>query len=243
MALLIGWLEHAGAAAVFVFVLIDQGVAVLACIVADLAWYRAGRRLGSRDLRAMCKLSLESDSCVSDTERLFMRFGTRVLVFAKFVPGLGAVATAMSGVVGASLVGFVAYDLIGGTTWANLAISLGAIFHDAVESVFKELAQLGRIEELFRLRAERTALLLIDARSSASRARDGVIPGAIAFERLTEDHERAGEGEVVVYCSCPNEATSARLAKRLMAMRFHPVRQLTSGIHAWQDADFAVERS
>ena len=43
MALLIGWLEHAGAAAVFVFVLIDQGVAVLACIVADLAWYRAGR--------------------------------------------------------------------------------------------------------------------------------------------------------------------------------------------------------
>jgi rhodanese-related sulfurtransferase len=224
----------------------------------------------------MCKLSLEPDSCVSGTERVFMRFGTRVLMFAKFVPGLGAVVTAMSGVVGASLVGFVAYDLIGATVWAGAGVAIGSIFHDAVESVFTELATLGRIgvllvlsvlaaflslkvwrrhqflrelrmsrisvQELSRLRAERQTLLLIDARSVDSRARDGVIPGAMAFERLTQGPEQRHEGEVVVYCSCPNEATSARLAKRLMTMGFHPVRPLAGGIHAWQDAGFAVER-
>jgi membrane protein DedA with SNARE-associated domain/rhodanese-related sulfurtransferase len=305
METLISWLEHAGVAAVFVFVLIEQGglplpaypllivagswsarggapyawittVAVAACLIADLAWYAAGRRLGSRVLRAMCKLSLEPDSCVSGTERVFMRFGTRVLMFAKFVPGLGAVATAMSGVAGASLVGFVAYDLIGATAWAGAGVAIGATFHDAVESIFTELAELGRIgallvlsvfaaflrlkvwrrhqflrelrmrgisvQELSRLREERQTLLLIDARSVDSRARDGVIPGAMAFERLAQGPKQRHQGEVVVYCSCPNEATSARLAKRLMTMGFHPGRPLAGGIHAWQDAGFAVER-
>src|ERR1700758_5264229 len=107
MATVIGWLEHAGITMVFLFVLTEQLglplpsfpiliiagawsaqggaplvsitlVAVVACLIADLAWYAAGRRLGSRVLRAMCRLSLEPDSCVSDTERVFTRVGTRV---------------------------------------------------------------------------------------------------------------------------------------------------------------------
>lgn len=304
MATLIGWLEHIGVSVIFIFVLVEQvglpipayplliiagawsaqggapfaritAAAVGACLVADLGWYAAGRRLGSRVLRAMCKLSLEPDSCVSDTERVFTRFGTRVLTFAKFVPGLGAVATAMSGVVGASLVGFVIYDAIGATLWASVGVALGAIFHNAVDSVFTELAVLGRIgallilaifaaflalklwrrhqffrelrmsritvEELSRLRAEGSALLIVDARPIASRARDGIIPGAIAFEALRTDPAGRHQGEVVVYCACPNEATSARIAKQLMTMGFHPVRPLAGGIHAWQDAGFAVE--
>ena len=306
MSTLIAWLEHVGVVAVFLFVLIDQaglplpayplliiagawsaqggapilwitGTAVLASLIADLAWYAAGKRLGSRVLRAMCKLTLEPDSCVSGAEGVFMRFGTRVLLVAKFVPGLGAVTTAMSGVVGAALVGFVAYDVMGAMLWAGAAVMIGATFHNAVEQVFVELATLGRVggvlilgilgaflglkwwrrhqflrelrmsrisvEELFRLREQGCALTIIDARTSPSRARDGVIPGAITFEALLESAGRERhEGEVVVYCACPNEATSARLAKRLIAMGFHPVRPLLGGIHAWLDAGFAVER-
>jgi membrane protein DedA with SNARE-associated domain/rhodanese-related sulfurtransferase len=306
VATVIGWLEHAGITMVFLFVLTEQLglplpsfpiliiagawsaqggapfvsitlVAVVACLVADLAWYAAGRRLGSRVLRAMCKLSLEPDSCVSDTERVFTRFGTRVLVFAKFVPGLGAVTTAMSGVVGAALVGFVLYDLVGAALWAGSAIALGAIFHDAVESVFAELATLGRfgallvlttlcgflalkwwrrhqffqqlrmsrisVDELSQLKDSGTALTLIDARPSASRARDGIIPGAIAFDALlAESDQNPREGEVVVYCACPNEATAARIAKKLIELGFHPVRPLQGGIHAWLDAGFPIQR-
>jgi membrane protein DedA with SNARE-associated domain/rhodanese-related sulfurtransferase len=306
MATVIGWLEHAGLALVFLVVLVEQAglpipayplliiagawsaqggatytsitaVAVAACLLSDLGWYVAGRRLGSRVLRAMCKLSLEPDSCVADTERVFTRFGTRVLVFAKFVPGLGAVATAMSGVVSASLGGFIAYDLIGATLWAGAGIALGVIFHNAVDSVFAELATLGRVggililgifaaflalkwwrrheffhelrmsrisvEELSRLREAGSSLMIIDARPSDSRARDGMIPGAVAFETLQRNGSGGRyQGEVVVYCACPNEATAARVAKRLMAMGFHPVRPLAGGIHAWVDAGFATER-
>jgi rhodanese-related sulfurtransferase len=45
-----------------------------------------------------------------------------------------------------------------------------------------------------------------------------------------------------VYCACPNEATAARVARRLMNLGFHPVRPLAGGIHAWQDAGFQVVR-
>jgi membrane protein DedA with SNARE-associated domain/rhodanese-related sulfurtransferase len=306
MALLTQWLEHIGVTAVFALVLVEQvglplptypvlivagawsaqggpalwriGVAaVAACLLADLAWYAAGHRIGSRVLKAMCRLTLEPDSCVSDTEHLFGRFGTRVLVVAKFVPGLGAVATAMSGVVKARLRGFMTYDAIGATLWAGSAIAIGSIFHDAVDDVFSELAALGRVggllilallsafialklwrrhqffqelrmarisvQELNRLQEQGAPLLLIDARPSASRERDGMIPGAVAFEALLLDAEQSRRGgEVVVYCACPNEATAARIARRLITMGFHPVRPLEGGIHAWEDAGFALAR-
>ena len=306
MSALTGWLEHIGVLAVFGLVLVEQvglplptypvlivagawsarggpvaakivAAAIAACLLADLAWYASGRRFGSRVLRAMCRLSLEPDSCVSDTEHLFARFGTRVLMVAKFIPGLGAVTTAMSGVVNARLPGFLVYDFIGATLWSGSAVALGSIFHDAVDDVFSELAALGRVggmlilalllfflalkfwrrheffqelrmsritvQELNRLREGGTELLLVDARPSASRVRDGIIPGAIAFEILLEDATKSRRGrEVVVYCACPNEATSARIAHKLISMGFHPVRPLVGGIHAWQDAGFAIER-
>ena len=306
MATVIAWLEHVGVAAVFMFVLVEQAglpipayplliiagawsaqggaafasilaAAVAACLIADLGWYVAGHRIGSRVLRAMCRLSLEPDSCVSDTERMFTRFGTRVLTFAKFVPGLAAVATAMSGVTRASLASFILYDAIGAALWSGVGIALGVIFHDAVDSVFIELSTLGRIgafvvlgifaaflglkwwrrhqffrelrmsrisvEELSALRAAGHSLMVIDARPSSSRARDGMIPGAVTFEALQQgEHGKHHQGEVVVYCACPNEATAARIAKQLIAMGFHPVRPLAGGIHAWRAAGLEVEQ-
>jgi membrane protein DedA with SNARE-associated domain/rhodanese-related sulfurtransferase len=251
--------------------------AVAACVLADVAWYAAGRRVGSRVLRAMCRLSLEPDSCVADTEQLFARFGTRVLIIAKFVPGLGAVATAMSGVVNARLSGFLAYDGIGAALWAVSGLLIGWIFHDAVDDVLAELAGLGRlggvlilalltvfialkfwrrhqffqqlrmsritVQELSSLLEQGAPLLIIDARPRASRIRDGMIPGAIAFEALLEGAERRQHGgEAVVYCACPNEATAARIARRLIDMGYHPVRPLAGGIHDWVDAGFAIHR-
>ena len=299
------WFEHIGALGVFALVLVEQAglplptypvliiagalsvqggapiaqiasAAVAACLIADWGWYAAGRHFGSRVLRAMCKISLEPDSCVSDTEHLFARFGTRLLLVAKFIPGLGAVATAMSGVVGARLVTFVACDGLGAAIWATTGLLIGVVFHDAVSDVFRELAALGRtggllilafligfvalkvwrrhqffqllrmnritVQELYRLREEGVAFILIDARPMASRARDGVIPGAIAFEVLMQNEDQLRGGEAVVYCACPNEATAARVARRLMNLGFHPVRPLAGGIHAWQDAGFQVVR-
>jgi membrane protein DedA with SNARE-associated domain/rhodanese-related sulfurtransferase len=117
--------------------------AVAAAIVADLGWYFAGLRLGGRALRALCALSLSPDSCVSDSEQWFLRFGPRVLLFAKLVPALGLISTAMSGVVGVSLDAFLLYDAIGNALWATAAVLIGVAFHDAVGAVLSTLAALG----------------------------------------------------------------------------------------------------
>jgi membrane protein DedA with SNARE-associated domain/rhodanese-related sulfurtransferase len=119
------------------------GLAVAGAFVADLGWYLAGFRLGARALKLLCVLSLSPDSCVSDTERWFGRLGTRVLVIAKFVPGLGLVSTAMAGVARARLEGFFLYDLIGNFLWATTAVCVGVLFHDAVGDVLLVLAELG----------------------------------------------------------------------------------------------------
>lgn len=43
-------------------------LAVLAALTSDLIWYRLGLRRGGRILGVVCRLSLEPDSCVSNTK-------------------------------------------------------------------------------------------------------------------------------------------------------------------------------
>jgi membrane protein DedA with SNARE-associated domain/rhodanese-related sulfurtransferase len=78
--------------------------------------------------------------------------------------------------------------------------------------------------------------VLLDVRSAATRARDGIIPGALpahpqdihptllAFDR---------DAEIVVYCACPNEATAATAAQHLRKAGFRKIRPLLGGVDAW----------
>jgi membrane protein DedA with SNARE-associated domain/rhodanese-related sulfurtransferase len=173
MTQLLSWVQQYGLIAVFLNVLIEQigvpvpaypmlivagamaaqghyGVAavlvcaVLAALIADLFWYAAGGRYGNRVLRTLCRVSLSPDSCVRQTESIFERWGSRSLMFAKFIPGFATVATALSGVLRVRLSHFVFFDAIGATLWAGLGIGIGYVFHHAIEDILNVMAQLGR---------------------------------------------------------------------------------------------------
>ncbi len=58
---------------------------VLACLAADSAWFVLGQRYGIRVLKTLCRISLEPDSCVNETQTRFERWGVNSLVIAKFV--------------------------------------------------------------------------------------------------------------------------------------------------------------
>jgi membrane protein DedA with SNARE-associated domain/rhodanese-related sulfurtransferase len=120
-------------------------VAVGACLIADLVWYAAGRRYGSRVLRTVCRVSISPDSCVRQTESLFERWGIWSLLVAKFVPGFATLATALAGNQRLPLAAFIAVDAIGATLWAGVAIGLGVTFHTAVDDVVAVFEDLGRI--------------------------------------------------------------------------------------------------
>jgi membrane protein DedA with SNARE-associated domain/rhodanese-related sulfurtransferase len=118
-------------------------VAVSATLIADLLWFAGGRRFGAAMLRLICRVSLSPDSCVGNTRRTYVRWGAPSLIFAKYVPGLAAVATTLAGEAAIPVARFALYDGIGAALWAGGAIALGLIFHEAIDAVLNQLELLG----------------------------------------------------------------------------------------------------
>jgi membrane protein DedA with SNARE-associated domain/rhodanese-related sulfurtransferase len=118
--------------------------AVAACLVADIAWYLAGRRFGRSVLRALCRISLTPDGCVKQTEMIFMKWGAPSLMVAKFVPGFASVATALAGQLRIGRAKFLFFDAIGAAAWALGGLALGWLFAPAIEDIVSTLADLGK---------------------------------------------------------------------------------------------------
>ena len=72
-------------------------VAVVADVIADFGWYYSGVRMGRPVLSRLCRISLSPDSCVRQTESLYLQWNAPSLLVAKFFPGFAAVATALAG--------------------------------------------------------------------------------------------------------------------------------------------------
>ena len=112
---------------------------LLACLISDGVWYEAGRRRGSAVLHLLCKLSLEPDSCVRQTQTAFSNQGSRVLVLAKFIPGLNTIAPPMSAISGVSRRRFIVFDAAGSLLWSAAFIGLGYVFSKQVDMVIAKV--------------------------------------------------------------------------------------------------------
>lgn len=117
--------------------------AVAGSLLADMGWFLASRQYGRRILGVLCRLSLSPDSCVRRTETLYTRLGAVSLVFARFVPGLGLVSIALSGITQVSVPVFVAFDAAGAALYASGAALVGLVFHNAIFAALITLAHLG----------------------------------------------------------------------------------------------------
>ena len=83
--------------------------------------------------------------------------------------------------------------------------------------------------------------VILDMRSRAELERDpSVIRGAVHLV-LEEVEQRRDEfphdRDIIVYCSCPNEATAAKVALLLQRHGFTRVRPLLGGIDAWREGN------
>ncbi len=88
-------------------------------------------------------------------------------------------------------------------------------------------------------------VVILDLRSTAALEEDSaLIPGAIhmRMEDLElRQLEIPRDQDVIVYCSCPNEASSARVALRLQRKGFTRVRPLLGGIDAWREQNYPMD--
>lgn len=100
------------------------------------------------------------------------------------------------------------------------------------------------VAELYEMLDSGKAPVIFDLRSTGALEEDpSMIQGAIHL-RMEDIDSRLNEfprdREIIVYCSCPNEVSSARLALRLQRKGFSRVRPLLGGIDAWRDRNYPM---
>ncbi|MFN7086346.1 MAG: VTT domain-containing protein [Burkholderiales bacterium] len=118
-------------------------VAVVASLLGDAPWYVAGRRYGYRVLRTVCRIAIEPDSCIKQTENIFERWGVQSLMAAKFIPGFSTVAPPLAGAVKLDVARFVLYSAVSALLWAGAALATGAFFYAEIEWVLGRLERMG----------------------------------------------------------------------------------------------------
>jgi rhodanese-related sulfurtransferase len=86
--------------------------------------------------------------------------------------------------------------------------------------------------------------VILDLRSEVELASDpSIIIGAVHVGLSDIDawhHGFPHDQDIVLYCSCPNEVTSARVALLLRRKGFTRVRPLLGGIDAWRRNSFPM---
>lgn len=251
---------------------------VLACLVSDTIWYFMGKRYGGVVVRLLCRLSMESNTCVRKTEGYFTRNGERALLLAKFIPGLGTVAAPIAGQTSMPLHLFIAYDAAGSLLYA-LAFTLGGRFfgdflkHSNLASsvshtagilfvllligflVYRFIRQRAFIREMRTARLDPGELkemidrgqqvFIIDLRHPLDYLPDPrTLPGAV---NLTPDNlvshadDIPRDRDVVLFCTCPSEATSAKMALNLRKIGVYRVRPLRGGFDEWKRLGYPLE--
>ena len=255
-------------------------LALSACLIGDGAWYLAGRLFGGRVMHLLCRISLTPDSCVNQTQTRFERWGAKVLLVAKFVPGLALVAPPLAGATRMGAMRFLIYSALGGALWVGAALLGGVLLRPQIERLLPRMAGLGgtAVSVLLLLLAAYVAYkwweryrfnralnmarisvaelhellhhdapppVVLDVRSATAQGLQRQrIPGAlhvpvqdVAQQLGALPHDR----DIILYCTCPNEASAAKVAKLLMTRGYRRVRPLHGGLDAWIAAGYAVE--
>lgn len=102
------------------------------------------------------------------------------------------------------------------------------------------------VDELKRRLDAGDPITVVDVRHPISLELDPeMIPGALNL--LLEEidhrhHEIPRDREIVLYCTCPNEVSSARTALLLKKKGIQRVRPLEGGLDAWRERKFPIER-
>ncbi len=253
----------------------------LACLAADCGWYVVGEKYGIRVLKTLCKISLEPDSCVSQTQTRFERWGINSLVIAKFVPGLAIIAPPMAGAMRIGWLRFVVLSTCAAALWVGSGLLAGVLFKSQIARLLEHLSAIGSIAgagvvvllaayiaykwwersrfyrmlrmarisvaDLYEMIQAGAAPVIVDVRSVTARALEPRwIPGALHVPLQDVAHrlkELPRDREIILYCTCPSEASAARVAKILMSHGFKRVRPLHGGLDAWVAAGYAVEKT
>jgi membrane protein DedA with SNARE-associated domain/rhodanese-related sulfurtransferase len=119
---------------------------VLACIGAlsgDILLFFGGRYTGWWLLAGMCRLSMNPEGCIFSSSAYFYRRGAKTLLFAKWIPGLSAMAAPLAGSLNMRYWRFLRLDVVGVALYCLAWLSIGYTFSRFLDRIEAWLQTLG----------------------------------------------------------------------------------------------------
>jgi membrane protein DedA with SNARE-associated domain/rhodanese-related sulfurtransferase len=137
----------AGAAAGSGFLQVPYAVigALVAMLAGDTLMFLLGRHTGWWLLGLLCRLSLNPEACMLRSADSFYRRGSKLLVVAKFIPGINTMAPPLAGSMQMRFLSFLRLDLAGAALYIGLYFGFGFFFSGALHAVTQGYRAFGRL--------------------------------------------------------------------------------------------------
>jgi len=121
------------------------GASMLAMVAGDALMFLLGRRTGWWLLGALCRISLNPESCVVSSADTFHRRGRSLLVVAKFLPGINTMAPPLAGSMQMRWWSFLGLDAAGALLYIGAYFILGYLCSDAVAALIHLYERFGHL--------------------------------------------------------------------------------------------------
>jgi membrane protein DedA with SNARE-associated domain/rhodanese-related sulfurtransferase len=118
--------------------------AVAAMLAGDTLMFLVGRYAGWWLLGILCRISLNPESCILRSADSFYRRGRKLLIIAKFIPGINTMAPPLAGCMNMRLVQFIRLDLAGAALYTVAYFAVGFAFSGALQAITKGYRTFGR---------------------------------------------------------------------------------------------------
>jgi membrane protein DedA with SNARE-associated domain/rhodanese-related sulfurtransferase len=116
-----------------------------AALFGDTLMYMGGRLTGWSLLAAMCKVSMNPETCIFGSANSFYKRGSKALLVAKFVPGLATVAAPLAGSLNMRPWRFLRLDAMGVLLYVTAWSSVGYLFARFLKVVVMWVNRVGHV--------------------------------------------------------------------------------------------------
>jgi membrane protein DedA with SNARE-associated domain len=170
--------------------------AIGAILVGDVLLFFLGRYTGWALLAALCRLSLNPETCILRSAESFYKRGRTTLVFAKFIPGINTMAPPLAGSMKMKPWQFLQFDLAGACLYVFVYGCLGYLSRDFVARITQRIQSASHVLAEVVLLAIFGFVIYRIAQYRSYKSTD-VVP-RVAVEELARRIASSENGDVIV---------------------------------------------
>ncbi|HXZ40790.1 MAG TPA: VTT domain-containing protein [Terriglobales bacterium] len=120
-------------------------LAFIAMLIGDTLLFVLGRQMGWALLGALCRISINPESCILSSAESFYKRGKVTLLFAKFIPGVNTMAAPLAGSMKMRFLQFSRLDSAGALFYILAYGGVGFLFRDFLAKITRGFHAAGHV--------------------------------------------------------------------------------------------------